>query len=342
MRSLLLVMAALCLFAKAQATVLTVSNHPQTAGQYTTLAAAYTAANVGDTLYLHGSPNNYGNLTITKRITLMGAGYNDSTSFQLSTVMGTITLDSATTGTVPVSGSKIVGIDFAGGVPGTYLVTNVLISRCRINGVLYPGLNWLIEDNIFTTTSSLNFYSPFTTAAVIRNNYFKGQIVGATLGTGIVIDHNVMEQQLSNIGYALITNNIFFGVNVSMFSALNNCNFSNNLVIYSSLVTFPGGTNTLSGNISVLSSSPQFVHSLTTAPTYPLMLGYDWHLRPTSVGHNAALDGTDIGMYGGVSPMPNFTGALSTIPQMTLMNITTPTVPVGTPINVRFKARKVN
>ena len=58
-----------------QATVLTVSNNPPTAGQYTDLQVAVNSANEGDTLLLHGSPNNYGGISMNKKLCLIGAGY---------------------------------------------------------------------------------------------------------------------------------------------------------------------------------------------------------------------------------------------------------------------------
>ena len=49
----------------AFATVHTVSNNPATIAQFNTIQAAVNASNSGDTIYVHGSPISYDNVTIT-------------------------------------------------------------------------------------------------------------------------------------------------------------------------------------------------------------------------------------------------------------------------------------
>lgn len=48
-----------CITITASATVRTVSNNPITIAQFSTVQAAINASNSGDTIYVHGSPNNY-------------------------------------------------------------------------------------------------------------------------------------------------------------------------------------------------------------------------------------------------------------------------------------------
>jgi len=71
------------------------------------------------------------------------------------------------------------------------------------------------------------------------------------------------------------------------------------------------------------------------------MVSYDWHLLASNPGHNGATDGTDIGMYGGLHPMPNLTG-ISTLPLMTLLNIKNSSIPINGTLNYEFKARQGN
>ncbi len=47
----------------ASATVWRVNNRPNVDADFTTLAAAYSGASAGDTIYLEGSPFNYGDAT---------------------------------------------------------------------------------------------------------------------------------------------------------------------------------------------------------------------------------------------------------------------------------------
>lgn len=57
----------LLLISIAQATVRTVSNVPSTLAQFNTIQAAVDASNNGDTVYVHGSPNQYAGFTITNK-----------------------------------------------------------------------------------------------------------------------------------------------------------------------------------------------------------------------------------------------------------------------------------
>lgn len=346
MRSLFLVLASLWLFLQANATVLTVSNHVLTAGQYTTLAAAYAAANVGDTLYLHGSPTNYGSLTINKRITLIGAGYNDSSTFRLSTMVSAISIDSSTTLALPISGVTIIGMECAS-VQTVGGLNNVTISRCRtLYDILIKGNGWIVENSL---TNAIYFMPGSVSSCILRNNMINfriGAYSAAVTAPGLLIDHNIIYSAsgipISNISYAVVSNNIFFGVDPST-STVANCSFNNNMAIGSTAFTFPSGSNISSGNVSTLFTTYQFLHTLTTATlSFVQIVSNNWHLRSTSLGHNNATDGTDMGIYGGSNPMSNMNGTPGIMPQMTLMTILNSSVPAGTPVNVRFKSRKVN
>lgn len=334
MKTLVTICALFCITC-ANATVITVSNNLLTAGQYTTLAAAYAAANVGDTLYIHGSPTSYGTLTIRKRLTLIGAGYNDSTSFSRKTMLGLLSVDSVV-GTIQVSGTKIIGIELLDYVYVSN-VNHVTISRCKItNSVTVGGTGCVLEHNMLASINAINVGT-----LLVKNNFIHGSIAAAGDVPGLLIDHNIIQGVINSLEYAVITNNVFFGTTIE--GGLNTyCNFSNNMAIYSSLLAFPTGTNSGSGNVSALYTNYQFYHTLVAASGYPARLAFNWRLLPTSLGHNAATDGTDMGMYGGTRPMPNFTGASEIFPQMTMMNINNPNVPAGTPLNVHFKARKIN
>lgn len=338
---LLITFLAACSVLHASAIVRTVSNNPLNAGQYSTLSAAYTASSAGDTIYLQGSVTTYGDLDIKKRITLIGAGYIDSTINLWSTV-GTLTIDSSS------SGTKILGLIFTTLNNSNYYSTDsVYIGRCCCTYQLsFVGNYWIIENCILGTGTSISLNNSYTTFNCIIRNNFINTIGGRSNNSGVIIDHNIIEGQLVSISYAYITNNVFYGSSF-LFNTyygsptVTNCFFENNLSLTPSILSLPPTSNLGTGNLSVAFPVYQFNNTLTTAQSYPTLLGYDWHLLPTSIGHNAATDGTDIGMYGGVSPMPNFTGA-TTIPQMTLMHINNTTVALDSNIHVHIKARKQN
>ena len=102
----------------------------------------------------------------------------------------------------------------------------------------------------------------------------------------------------------------------------------------------PYGTNTGGNNLNNVASTTLFVSGVSSIQNTPALYNIDWHLKVTSPGHNAATDGTDIGMYGGSYPMPNLTGISNLLPQMTLMNINNANVPVNGNLDVHFKAKR--
>jgi hypothetical protein len=87
----------LILCSVSQATVRTVNNYITNAAQFSSVQPAITASATNDTIYLHGSPVSYGNFTITKRLVIIGAGYNlTNTINNYTTNVGSITVDTVT------------------------------------------------------------------------------------------------------------------------------------------------------------------------------------------------------------------------------------------------------
>lgn len=325
------------------ATVLTVSNSPLSGGQYTDIQSAISAAQLDDTVYVCGSPITYPNATINKRLTLIGAGYAPTgTQYNMPTVIGTLYIDSILSFGFPMAGIHIIGI--SGAIQGStsYRFDNIHIERCycTINYVWSEGS--IIENCII---QSMYTYSQATVAnRIIRNNFIIGDINWSQVvaAPGLIIDHNIIEGHIYSTSFAVITNNVFFFSDITA-STNNNFNtYGNNITVSGSPQVLPFGNNSGSGNFNNVLPSAVFVTTnLIAAQTYPTLLNYNWRLLTTSVGHNAATDGTDIGIYGGAMPMPNFTGA-STLPQMTMMNINNASIPLNGTLNYEFKARKQN
>ncbi|MGP8217112.1 MAG: hypothetical protein ACLQQ4_16200 [Bacteroidia bacterium] len=194
---------------------------------------------------------------------------------------------------------------------------------------------------------------------MVSNNFIYGSAgygsivaLGATsvVANGLIINHNIIEGDISGgnpnpdpipIYYASITNNIFFYA-IAANSYLYNSTISNNLFYGTYRDSIPieaiGYQNTESNNYITVSPNYQFNNKAASVSSYPALLGYNWHLLPTSPGHNGATDGTDCGVYGGNYPM-NFTGS-PIPPQMFQLNINNMIVPVGGTLNVQFEARQ--
>ncbi|HQF28203.1 MAG TPA: hypothetical protein PLH61_01900 [Bacteroidia bacterium] len=341
-QSLLLTFALVICVLFAKATVITVSNSPISGGQYTSAQTAINAASVDDTVYLHGTGISYGNFTISKRITLIGAGYSPvGTQFVQPTIAGTITLDTVAF-TFPVSGLHIIGIE-ASSFTISNPINNVHIERCAGSFSYVRGDGWIIEHCLI---SSLYSYStPTFSSRIIRNNIIYGNsgigFSSVTNGSGLLIDHNIIQGTISYLQYAVITNNVFTFSGIANSTANSFNTYNNNITVNTVPDAIPLTNNSGSGNINNANPSTVFIGNVTSYQSYPSLLNVNWHLTATSPGHNAATDGTDIGIYGGVNPMPNLTGA-STLPQMTELNIQNPSLPVNGTLNYQFKARKQN
>jgi len=92
------------------ANILTVSNQtlPQVA-QYNTLQAANNAAQNGDTIYVYPAPTSYNGAIISKRVTILGSGFNKVTDYSDCSKIAsadTLTFDAGSEGSVI---SSIIG-----------------------------------------------------------------------------------------------------------------------------------------------------------------------------------------------------------------------------------------
>jgi hypothetical protein len=344
MKKLNLIAATLLVFSSlgSMASVRTVCNNAISAGTFSTFASAQTASSNGDTIYLQGSTNDYGTININKRITLIGAGYNDSAQYNLYSYVDAIGFDSVQS-TSGASGCSIIGIYIANALNqnydnffGYYSPSNVYISRCRINTMNVYNNGWVIENCVVNSSFTIEFNN--VSSCIVRGNFIVSGISGNGTCTGLIIDHNIIEGAFNNINYAVVSNNIFFYAHISSSSNTSFNSFSNNITIYGSADVLPYGNNSGGNNINNASNTI-FVNAPTSTQNYPNLLNYNWRLNG-GTGHNAGTDGTDIGLYGGNYPM-NFTGA-STLPQVYYMNINNASVPLNGTLNVEFKAQKQN
>lgn len=351
-------------FVNSFATIRTVSNNPDQPGQFTQVDAAIAASVAGDTIYVHGSQFTYNDFFVTKRLVIMGAGYNSNNQFNLPTKVGSIWLN-RDTGLQNASGSVISGFLVTtnlrnNGNPG---VENITIFRNQINSTLYTynpstggnfGNNWVIYNNIIWSIAGGSSGSTSSSASniTLQNNIISGDVNGFSMSS-VLIDHNVFpgSDALSNLFYATITNNIFIRTTGNIlassvaFNTFNN-NLSNLTTIGPNPPTnsFAGGGNTEAGNF--IAVDPQF-ENVTNLNAFDYAFNY--RLKTTSTVRNAGTDGTDLGIYGGARPFPSGgaagsgydTSPLPPIPQVTEVNILNSTLQPGTPLNVNVKA-KVN
>ena len=344
------------LYVNMFATVRTVSNIPGTTAQYTTIQAAVNASASGDTIYVHGSPNQYTGFTITdKRLVVIGPGWSPMQSFMpdQATVLD-ITINGSGSSNTEIQGLNIVSavtITSASHPNNLRFIRNRLTSIIMGTGsVTYSG--YVIEGNWFINSGLNVAQSCFFTNFIIRNNVFYGNsastnIYGFFNSISVIIDHNLFYGPSSgstnvfggNCRGLLITNNIFVRRN----AAANNTNS-----VFDKNITFNAGVdnpwdaaygNSGSGNIA--GQDPQMAdQTAVNNGTNNLLLNFTIAAGPAN---NIGTDGKDLGLLFDPTGSLNWTNSrMSRLPFVYNMNITNTNIPAGGTLSVQVEARKNN
>jgi hypothetical protein len=355
LRYMKLLFLTLCTFLSCKALfakTITVSNNPNSPGQYKRLDSAILAASSGDILLVSGSATDYavaagGAITINKPLTLYGLGYSPRNDQALPTTISIVHITSAGSGTT-LSGFAITTQLYED--PGT---NNIVISRCNIaamwnfscycNGI--SGNNYDIRQSIIGNIA----INANTSGVMIQNNIITGSIGSQPSSGNTLITNNYFDAGIGLNGVyagmynATVNNNIFYYKSTSAsagYANATNCVFDNNIYFNTSNANpFGIGTNnnTGTGNIN---GNPDFVSialvSLAVAQTD------NFNLKTGSPGINAGTDGTNIGPQGGSLPIPYPYTGQPAIPLIQSMTISNSVIPPNGTLNINFKASSNN
>jgi hypothetical protein len=342
MRKQILLLALSGIVTASFATVTTVNNNPNSIAQFTILQHAIDSSSVGDSIYVIGSPTSYGNISITTKLVLIGAGYAvTGTPYNYNTSIGTITIDSINGGT-QVSGLRLKGLWITGGIYSgtntTFAKPDITFERCRIDGsITVLGNGWSFNGNLINSGIVINNFLNI----IISNNVIYGYISNSNNATVLITNNDFITSSyggLVTVTNALITNNIFFQIG-SFYSTTQNNTFNKNIAYNSTtVVTLPPASNTGSGNQS--NTNPKLTNVPSNSSTY-YETTYDYHLASGSPAISAGTDGKDLGIYGGTNPIANITG-VTNLPQITLFNISNSVLLKNGTLNVNVKAREQN
>ncbi|MCB0581436.1 MAG: hypothetical protein KDD10_19260 [Phaeodactylibacter sp.] len=306
-RTSILLALSLAFAFSASATILRVNNTPGSDAPYDNFTTAHASAVPGDTIQIEGSNTPYGELTITKRLVVIGPGYflneNPNTPVSLPATTANINLD-RTNANDPfsgASGTEIMGLRVrqTSASRVNVRVSNVSISKCEIDDYVYiqdldgivsgvqvfqnffygTGLNWVPASDGLTNFNFSNnivlgpFSVPDNSTGGIYHNVFLGNGFNAELFAGEI---------RSNIATTTNTNN--FNVSTS-----GNGQVSHN--------TAANGQFGASNGNNVASPDDIFAgpNGNSTDGQYQLLPG------ATAVRNNAH-DGTDRGAFGGSRP----------------------------------------
>ncbi|MBD2700501.1 hypothetical protein IC229_07635 [Spirosoma sp. BT702] len=350
MKTLLLAVYCLLFCCSSYAKIWRVNNNSGINVGLTTLQAAHDAAASGDTIHVEGSPNSYGTLTSTKKLTIIGPGFflDANTNLQAFTQTARI---SGITYYVGSEGSVVLGMDFSGNSINVFC-NDIIIKRNKFSSFGNSDPEW--------QSGTIGLYYKQNDSSIPVNNIIITQNFGFVLfiqqpSTGILVTNNYMfvgssqGEQTESLcinssvnAVTLIQNNVFRRGKVRTYTST----LTNNIMYVG---TFEGTDNLLSNNIG---SGTQFgtannnksnidmstVFVLTGSPD-----GY-FKLKSGSPAIGAGYGSTaqnpvDAGMFGGQTPY-----VLSGIPPI-------PSVyffenqPVGSsadPIDVTVKVRSNN
>lgn len=307
---------------------------------YTSVQAAHDASVAGDIIYLEpaGSYIDYGQVTVNRRITIIGVGNNLSqipfgSPFDKRDVsMNRITLADGS------MGSKIIGLVTG---PITIMAANCRIERCLVDAI-YIG-------------------SAGNNTTIINNRIISGINPGQVniqRATGCQILNNIITYEIVSLANANIVRNTFY--TNRNFVQVSDSNISANIFDIRSLAsgstysiidfnTSPGNTisNNLCTQVSGLPSNNGNINNI--APTTVFKVTNPWTENPflesnlelslTSPALTVGPSSTPIGVFSGTTPF--VPSGLPNIPIITDFSING-IGNVNSPLQINVKARSNN
>jgi len=274
---------------------------------FTVLDSAIVHAQSGDAIYLPGGPvASSASITITKKLSIFGAGYraDSSAATQPTTLAGTILFKPG------AEGSLITGI-LAPNNDITLNCDNVSATRNLVNNIYIFGSGLFVEDNVVNTS-----------------------VMGdGVTHINILIRKNVIYGYMEYIYNANLFNNVFLQNGASI-QANVNCNFANNIFYISYSPTSFGNQGTFTNNLfttdyNLPGNKVQAIGSIFTNYTVGAVwnLTQNFRLKAGCIGIKAGSDSTDVGIYGTSAPFK--TSGLPFNPHIQSVSIPTATGPDG-------------
>jgi len=297
---------------------------------YQTLATAYGAAQDDDTIHLEPADANYGDLTIQKRLVIIGAGYKlgaapNNIGLQANSQTSKVNL--LTLNNINSQGTVIMGLHFVDQFGGVTIAntSDITVSRCYFNSSLdiaFPNggtgvSNILVAENFISGSITHNQFAQTITNLTIRNNIINGNLSFAE-AADVIENLLVLNNTLLSTGnHALKNADVFYG-------------------------NIAGSNNTVHDNISATSlvggdASNQVVNM---GNVYNLLVGTDdskYDILAASPYNEGGAQGR--GAFSGISPYR--LSGIPNIPTIYSLQSTLNTTPGGT-VNVTLSTKSNN
>jgi hypothetical protein len=326
-----------------------VNNNIGIAADFTTLQDAHNGAASGDTIYVESSPTNYGSLTSSKKLTIVGTGYflaqnQGLQAFTLPAMVGSVTFNAGSAGSIIEGLHLNASVNYAADI--IIYVSDVIVRRNY-----FGNLNG--NDTEYNTVGTVYIYASVSNILITQNYSLK--VKNNSPSTGILISNNYFTTathqgsnttdgilELNPTTVAIIKNNIFRRGTVSTYL----CNLSNNIMVngflngQDNLVVNNIASGTQFGNTN---GNQQNVDMSTVFEATGLYDAY-YKLKVGSPAIGAGYGSTaqnpiNAGLYGGTNPY-----VLSGIPGIPSI-YSFSNQPVGSnsdPIDVQIKVRSNN
>ena len=353
------------------ATVRTVSNFPATIAQFNNIQAAVDASVDGDTVYVHGSPNQYASFDlVNKRLVILGPGFAPDKQLPFEAVINTDVIVAGVNGIdlsgVGASGSEIQGVTLVGGTGiriNTSGIDNLKFFRlhnaaCPIVFTSAPGTftGYLFESCMFNN-SQVRSDNPTVHNFVnflFHNNIFfeNGTVVGANISgffntSSVLFDHNLWYGPGSGsrdcfagtCRFLTITNNVFVRRNAATQNS--SSTFNNNITFNTSNNTPWASNGNVNSGGNVDNQDPQMVDE--AAVDAGSLNGTGDFTIAAGPANNSGADGKDMGLLYDVTGSVNWTNVRnSRLPRVFSMNVVSPTVPAGGNVTINVESRISN
>jgi len=325
------------------AQVHTVSNNPLMDANYSSIAAAMTAASSGDTIYVHGNGTSYGNITVTKQLHFIGPGYfldpSENGEYNTDTspaILTTMTFNAGSGGSV---------------MEGFFVEGRIIITQddlhIRKNVILYAFNNGFSPLNFHASIDSCHIYNN-----LVHRRYDYAPLLKITSGVilnNVFLANNILSGTVNLAGIhdlRFINNTFTDGVNLPIHDNgvyINNifCGDINN----SSTATFqdnifpgtlPTAAPALQGNVGNINMNTVFA---TYVSTSGLLTYLDSNFTNLAAGSPANTNcGTEnCGVTNGLNPHYRNSG----IPEMPILyELTSDNGPdISGNINISVKAK---
>lgn len=287
---------------------------------------AVAAASDGDTLYLSGGIFPVANLLIDKKLIIYGVGYapQQTTATGITQINGSIYLISGADHT-QMSGLFINGNLFVGTTALNQNVSNVLVKRCYINGMVrlthdgnetHMGSHFTLLENIIGVLNGNHIRNCLIRQNIIErlyyfrdNNLFVNNIIMRT--------SEYFSFSYSNINGSHFENNIFIQTTYSNMETggYTNCTFHQNAFV--SNASF-GSTNSIGVYENLVSQDVNTIF-VNYDGALAFSYSYDFNLDENFAGKNYGKDGYDIGIFG--TSVPFKASMLPEIPHISSQTI---------------------